>query len=150
MVRLGIGLYGIDPAAKFQKQLQQIGTLKTVISQIRNIFSSESIGYGRKGKVKRLSRVAIVAIGYADGLDRKFGNGKGFVMIHGKPAKIIGNICMDMTMVDVTAIDCKEGDDVIVFGNNPTVIELSKKIDTIPYEILTGISQRVKRVYFYE
>lgn len=150
MVRLGIGLYGIDPAAKFQKQLQQIGTLKTVISQIRNILSSESIGYGRKGKVKRLSRVAIVAIGYADGIDRKFGNGKGFVMIQGKPAKIIGNICMDMTMVDVTAIDCKEGDDVIVFGNNPTVIELSKKIDTIPYEILTGISQRVKRVYFYE
>ena len=150
MVRLGIGLYGIDPAEEVQKQLQQIGTLKTVISQIRNISADESIGYGRKGKVDRASRIAIIAIGYADGLNRKLSNGIGYMLVNGKPAPIIGNICMDMTMIDVTNIDCKEGDEVIVFGAGLDISALADKVGTIPYEILTSISQRVKRVYFYE
>ena len=150
MVRLGIGLYGIDPAEEVQKQLQQIGTLKTVISQIRNISANESIGYGRKGKVDKASRIAITAIGYADGLNRRLSNGNGYMSVNGKPAPIIGNICMDMTMIDVTDIDCKEGDEVIVFGAEPVISSLAEKIGTIPYEILTSISQRVKRVYFYE
>lgn len=150
MVRLGIGLYGIDPAEELQKQLQQIGTLKTVISQIREISADESIGYGRKGKVDKASRIAITAIGYADGLIRKLSNGIGSMIVNGKLAPIIGNICMDMTMIDVTNIDCKEGDDVIVFGSELDISAVADKLGTIPYEILTSISQRVKRVYFYE
>ncbi len=150
MVRLGIGLYGIDPAEELQKQLQQIGTLKTVISQIRNISADESIGYGRKGKVDKASRIAITAIGYADGLNRKLSNGIGYMLVNGKAAPIIGNICMDMTMIDVTNIDCKEGDEVIVFGAGLDISAIADKVGTIPYEILTSISQRVKRVYFYE
>lgn len=150
MVRLGIGLYGIDPAEEVQKQLQQIGTLKTVISQIRTISADESIGYGRKGKVDKTSRIAITAIGYADGLNRKLSNGIGYMLVNGKAAPVIGNICMDMTMIDVTDIECMEGDEVIVFGAGLDISELAEKVGTIPYEILTSISQRVKRVYFYE
>jgi alanine racemase len=150
MVRLGIGLYGIDPAEEVQKQLHQIGTLKTVISQIRNISKDESIGYGRKGRVDRASRIAITAIGYADGLNRKLSNGNGYMLVNGKPAPIVGNICMDMTMIDVTDIECKEGDEVIIFGAELNISDVAKKVGTIPYEILTSISQRVKRVYFYE
>lgn len=150
MVRLGIGLYGIDPALKVQKQLQAIGNLKTVISQIRNISIEESIGYGRRGKVNRPSRIAIVAIGYADGLDRKLGNGNGYMLVNGKQATIIGSICMDMTMIDVTEIICQEGDEVIVFGGELNIEILAEKLGTIPYEILTSISQRVKRVYYAE
>ncbi len=150
MVRLGVGLYGIDPAFEIQNQLQQIGTLKTVISQIRHIEPSESIGYGRKGVVTKPSRIAIVAIGYADGLDRKLSNGVGYMLVNNKQAPIIGNICMDMTMIDVTEIDCQEGDEAIVFGANPTITQVAEKLQTIPYEILTSISQRVKRVYYAE
>jgi alanine racemase len=150
MVRLGIGLYGIDPAEEVQKQLHQIGTLKTVISQIRNISKDESIGYGRKGRVDRASRIAITAIGYADGLNRKLSNGNGYMLVNGKPAPIVGNICMDMTMIDVTDIECKEGDEVIIFGAELNISDVAKKVGTIPYEILTSISQRVKRVYYYE
>lgn len=150
MVRLGIGLYGIDPAAMVQKQLQQIGTLKTVISQIRQINTTESVGYGRKGKVAKASTIAITAIGYADGLNRLLSNGNGYMLVNGKSAPIIGNICMDMTMIDVTGIDCKPGDEVIVFGKDLPVTVLADKLQTIPYEILTSISQRVKRVYYYE
>ncbi len=150
MVRLGIGLYGIDPAVELQNHLQQIGTLKTVISQIRNISAEESIGYGRKGKVDKASRIAITAIGYADGLNRKLSNGIGYMLVNGKPAPIVGNICMDMTMIDVTEIDCKEGNEVIVFGAELDINAVAEKVGTIPYEILTSISQRVKRVYFYE
>ena len=150
MVRLGIGLYGIDPSHEVQEQLQPIGTLKTVISQIRNIETTESIGYGRKGKVNKPSRIAIVAIGYADGLDRKLGNGNAFMLVNQKPAPIIGSVCMDMTMIDVTDIDCKEGDEVIIFGKEISLASLAAKLDTIPYEILTSISQRVKRVYYSE
>lgn len=150
MVRLGIGLYGIDPALEIQKQLQAIGNLKTVISQIRNISIVESIGYGRRGKVNKPSRIAIVAIGYADGLDRKLGNGNGYMLVNEKKAPIIGSICMDMTMIDVTEIICQEGDEVIVFGGELSIEIIAEKLGTIPYEILTSISQRVKRVYYAE
>ncbi len=150
MVRLGIGLYGIDPADKLSKQLQPIGTLKTVISQIRNIKSHETIGYSRRGNVQRDSQIAVVAIGYADGLNRRLGNGKGYMMINGHKAPILGSICMDMTMIDVTGINCREGDEVLVMGKEIDINEIAGKIGTIPYEVLTGISQRVKRVYFYE
>lgn len=150
MVRLGIGLYGIDPAEKIQKQLQPVGTLKTVISQIRKVKSHETVGYSRKGTVQRDSRIAIVAIGYADGLSRKLGNGKGYMMVNGHKAVTVGKICMDMTMIDVTDIYCKEGDEVIVLGKDIAISEFADKIGTIPYEVLTGISQRVKRVYYYE
>lgn len=150
MVRLGIGLYGIDPALEVQKQLQAIGSLKTVISQIRNISVDESIGYGRRGTVNKPSRIAIVAIGYADGLDRKLSNGNGYMLVNGKKAPIIGSICMDMTMIDVTEINCQEGDEVAVFGGELGIEILAEKLGTIPYEILTSISQRVKRVYYAE
>jgi alanine racemase len=150
MVRLGIGLYGIDPALEVQKQLQAIGSLKTVISQIRNISVDESIGYGRKGTVNKPSQIAIVAIGYADGLDRKLSNGNGYMLVNGKKAPIIGSICMDMTMIDVTEIICQEGDEVIVFGGELSIEIIAEKLGTIPYEILTSISQRVKRVYYAE
>lgn len=150
MVRLGIGLYGIDPSIKVQKQLQQIGTLKTVISQLREIKNHETIGYSRKGTVNHDAKIATVAIGYADGLNRRLGNGKGYMMLNGQRAQIIGSICMDMTMLDVTGIDCKEGDEVIVFGKDPNIVDIADKTGTIPYEILTSVSQRVKRVYYYE
>jgi len=150
MVRLGIGLYGVDPSAKFQTQLENVGSLKTIISQLRKIKAGESVGYSRKGQVKEDATIAVVAIGYADGLDRGLSNGKGHMLVNGKPAPIVGNICMDMTMLDVSRIDCKEGDEVLVFGKDLPITELAKNIDTIPYEILTGISQRVRRVYFQE
>ncbi|TAE86995.1 MAG: bifunctional UDP-N-acetylmuramoyl-tripeptide:D-alanyl-D-alanine ligase/alanine racemase [Bacteroidetes bacterium] len=150
MVRLGIGLYGIDPSEKLQKQLQSVGTLKTVVSQIRKVKSHETVGYSRKGTVQRDSTIAIVAIGYADGLNRKLGNGRGYMLINGQKAPIVGKICMDMTMIDVTDIHCKEGDEVIVLGKEIEIGEFADKLGTIPYEILTGISQRVKRVYYYE
>lgn len=150
MVRLGIGLYGVDPSAKFQSQLENVGSLKTIISQLRKIKAGESVGYSRKGQVKEDATIAVVAIGYADGLDRGLSNGNGHMLVNGKPAPIVGNICMDMTMLDVSRIDCKEGDEVLVFGKDLPITELAKNIDTIPYEILTGISQRVRRVYFQE
>jgi Alr-MurF fusion protein len=150
MVRLGIGLYGIDPSAGLQKQLLPIGTLKTVVSQLRNVKAHETIGYSRRGVVNIDSLIATVAIGYADGLNRKLGNGKGSMLIHGKRVPTIGSICMDMTMLDVTGMDVKEGDEVIVFGNENDLNSVADKIGTIPYEVLTSISQRVKRVYYYE
>ncbi len=150
MVRLGIGLYGIDPAEKLQKQLQVVGTLKTVISQIREVKSHETIGYGRKGTVQRDSSIAVVAIGYADGLNRRLSNGKGYMMVNGQKAPIVGSVCMDMTMIDVTDIICKDGDEVIVFGKEINISDIATKTGTIPYEVLTSVSQRVKRIYFYE
>ncbi|MFN5886112.1 MAG: bifunctional UDP-N-acetylmuramoyl-tripeptide:D-alanyl-D-alanine ligase/alanine racemase [Bacteroidota bacterium] len=150
MVRLGIGLYGIDPSGNMQKELQHIGVLKTVISQLRQIRSHETVGYSRKGKVTRDTMIATVAIGYADGLNRRLGNGRGYMLVNGKRAPVVGSICMDMTMLDVTDIACKEGDEVIVFGKEPGIMEIADKTGTIPYEVLTAISQRVKRVYFWE
>jgi alanine racemase len=150
MVRLGIGLYGISNDEEEQKELENVGTLKSVISQIRTIDKGESVGYGRRFIADRSTKVATIPIGYADGIRRSWGNGVGFVTINGKQAKIIGSICMDMLMVDVTDIDCKEGNTVIIFGENPTVPFMAKQLNTIPYEILTSISQRVKRVFFRE
>lgn len=148
MVRLGIGLYGVS--ASGQKGLRNVSTLKTTILQIQNVPANDSIGYSRMSYVKRDSRIAIIPIGYADGLNRHFSNGGGEVSIHGKRCPIIGNICMDACMIDVTEIDAREGDSVIIFGEELPVNELSNKLNTIPYEILTSISPRVKRVYYRE
>ena len=150
MVRLGIGLYGISNDEEEQKSLETVGTLKSVISQIRTIEEGESVGYSRRFIANKTTKVATIPIGYADGIRRSWGNGVGYVVINNQQAKIIGSICMDMLMVDVTDIDCKEGNSVIVFGENPTVNYIAKQLNTIPYEILTSISQRVKRVFFRE
>ena len=150
MVRLGIGLYGIDSTTEVQHRLQNVTTLKTTIAQIKNLKKGETIGYSRKGIATKDMRTATVRIGYADGYPRILSNGKGKMMINGNPAPVIGNICMDMTMLDITDIDANEGDEVIVFGEEPTVSNVAKWADTISYEILTNISQRVKRVYFEE
>jgi alanine racemase len=148
MVRLGIGVYGVSNDPVEQKYLENVGTLKSVISQIRTITVGESVGYGRKFMAEKPTKVATIPIGYADGISRGWGNGAGFVNIKDKKAKILGSVCMDMLMVDVTEIDCTEGDSVIVFGESPTVAQIAKKLNTIPYEILTSISQRVKRVFY--
>ncbi len=150
MVRLGIGLYGISNDAEEQKELQQVGTLKSIISQIRTISKDESVGYGRRFIASDTTKIATIPIGYADGIRRSWGQGVGYVTINGKQAKIVGSICMDMLMVDVTHIDCKEGQTIIIFGENPTVNFIAKQLNTIPYEILTSISQRVKRVFYRE
>ncbi len=150
MVRLGIGLYGIASVGFEQKELQNVGTLKTIISQIKVIPKNDSIGYGRKWMAHQETTIAIIPIGYADGLNRKLGNGKGKVMINNKLVPIIGNICMDMCIIDITGISAKENDEVIIFGEEYSIHHLAEDLDTIPYEILTGISARVKRVYFQE
>ena len=150
MVRLGIGLYGISNDAEEQKELEIVGTLKSVISQIRTIEKDESVGYGRRFIATETTKIATIPIGYADGISRAWGQGVGYVLINNTPAKIIGSICMDMLMVNITGIDCKEGNTVIIFGENPTVNFMAKQLNTIPYEILTSISQRVKRVFFRE
>ncbi|WP_109831273.1 bifunctional UDP-N-acetylmuramoyl-tripeptide:D-alanyl-D-alanine ligase/alanine racemase [Reichenbachiella versicolor] len=150
MVRLGIGLYGFDPSQSDDGQVQPIGTLKSFVSQVKLIPAGESIGYGRAGFAQSDMQIAVVPIGYADGYIRAFGNGKGQMMINGSLVSTVGNICMDMTMIDVTDVKVKSGDEVIVFGENPTIKDLSDWIGTIPYEILTNISQRVKRVYSSE
>ncbi|MDN3678615.1 bifunctional UDP-N-acetylmuramoyl-tripeptide:D-alanyl-D-alanine ligase/alanine racemase [Flavobacterium paronense] len=150
MVRLGIGLYGISNDSEEQKELEIVGTLKSVISQIRTIEADESVGYGRRFIATETTKIATIPIGYADGISRSWGHGVGYVLINNKPAKIVGSICMDMLMVNVTGIDCKEGNTVIIFGENPTVNFMAKQLNTIPYEILTSISQRVKRVFFRE
>ncbi len=147
MVRLGIGLYGIDPDPEMQEHLQEVSTLKTSISQIKEIERGESVGYGRAFVAQKPTTIATLAIGYADGYDRRFGNGVGKVIVDGKMAKVVGNICMDMTMVDVTGIDAREGDEVIVFGTELSVKSLADSIGTIPYEILTNVGNRVKRVF---
>ncbi|WP_420388479.1 bifunctional UDP-N-acetylmuramoyl-tripeptide:D-alanyl-D-alanine ligase/alanine racemase [Roseivirga sp.] len=150
MVRLGIGLHGVEVNKKFQGRLQKPARLKTVISQIRKVKQGESIGYGRKGKAIDDMEIAVIAIGYADGYLRIFSNGNAYVMVNGKKAQTIGNVCMDMTMIDVTGLEAKEGDEVIVFGESPTVNQLADWANTIPYEILTNVSGRVKRVYYSE
>ncbi len=150
MVRLGIGLYGIAATPNEQNQLEQVATLKTTISQIKNVPANETVGYSRKGKLKRDTIVATVAIGYADGISRRLSNGVGKMLVNGKLAPIIGSVCMDMCMLDITDIPAKEGDEVIIFGTEFPVTEIAKNTGTIPYEILVNVSQRVKRVYFYE
>jgi alanine racemase len=150
MVRLGIGLYGFSNQPKEQAFLEPVGTLKSIISQIRTIQAGESVGYGRRFMSTQEMRIATIPVGYADGIRRSWGNGLGFVVIKKQKATILGSICMDMLMVDVTSIACVEGNEVIVLGESPNVAEMAKKLDTIPYEILTGISQRVKRIFYRE
>ncbi|MCE6991557.1 bifunctional UDP-N-acetylmuramoyl-tripeptide:D-alanyl-D-alanine ligase/alanine racemase [Dyadobacter sp. CY323] len=150
MVRLGIGLYGVEATGQDQRSLQSVGTLKTIVSQIKYLSSGETVGYSRKGVVDHDSAIATLAIGYADGYDRGLGNGIGRVSVNGILCPTIGNICMDMTMVDVTDAQVEEGDEVIVFGKEIPITEIAKNINTIPYEILTGIGDRVKRVFYKE
>ncbi|MDD3080360.1 MAG: bifunctional UDP-N-acetylmuramoyl-tripeptide:D-alanyl-D-alanine ligase/alanine racemase [Paludibacter sp.] len=148
MVRLGIGHYGISSLPEVK--LKQVCALKTIVLQLKNIKAGETVGYSRNGKVEKDKRIAIIPVGYADGFDRKLGNGAGEVYINGKRAKVIGNVSMDLTTVDVTGIDVNEGDAVEVFGDNITITEVAGWLKTIPYEILTSISRRVKRVYYQE
>ncbi len=150
MVRLGIGLYGISNDPEEQKYLENVSTLKSIISQIRTISAGESVGYGRRFIAEKTTKIATIPIGYADGISRQWGNGVGFVTINNQKATIVGSVCMDMLMVDVTEIVCKESDPVIIFGENPSVNFMAQKLQTIPYEILTSISQRVKRIFFRE
>lgn len=146
MVRTGIGLYGFGNDPQENKQLKPVGTLKTVISQIHAIEVGQSVGYNRGYIAKTPTRTATLPIGHADGIPRSYGKGKGWVTINGKKAHILGNVCMDMIMVDVSAIECEEGDEVIVFGPQATAEELSAAINSISYELITAVSQRVKRV----
>ena len=151
MVRLGIGLYGIDSNAQMQTNLKNVSTLTTTISQIKKITGGETIGYGRMGKVETDSTIAVVRIGYADGYPRRLGNGQGKMLLKNKLVPVIGNVCMDMTMLDVSTVkNLKEGDEVIIFGEALSLQMLSSWAETIPYEIMTRISERVKRVYYQE
>jgi alanine racemase len=150
MVRLGIGLYGFDNTGQILDKLIPIGKLKTNISQIIRLKKGDSVGYGRKGKLDRDSSIATIAIGYADGFSRAFSNGKAHVFLKGQTAPVIGNVCMDMTMIDVTNLNVNEGDEVVIFGVEHPLQHLADAIHTIPYEILTNVSERVKRVYVSE
>lgn len=148
MVRLGISLYGVS--ASGLNGLRNVCTLKTTILQIKHIKAGETVGYGRKGHFDHDATIATIRIGYADGISRQFGNGVGVVLVNGHQVSIVGNICMDLTMIDVTGIEVKEGDIVTIFGENLPVTDLAKKINTIPYEIFTSISNRVKHIYYKE
>ncbi len=150
MVRLGIGLHGIASTPEEKKFLQPAASLKTSISQIRQIKAGDTIGYNRKQVAKKDMTIAVTGIGYADGFPRRLGNNQGMMLVKGMPAPVSGNVCMDLTMIDVTGIDAKEGDEVIVFGQGLPITQVAEMAGTIPYEILTGISQRVKRVYYHE
>lgn len=132
------------------KPLSTVCSLKTTILQIRSLEKGDTVGYSRRGVLEHSSRVAALPIGYADGLDRHLGNGNAYCLVNNKRAKYVGSICMDVCMIDVTGIDCKEGDSVEIFGENLPVNELSNILGTIPYEILSTVSNRVKRVYYSE
>ena len=148
MCRLGLGLYGVDP--RDNRILNTVSTLKTTILQMRHVPAGDTVGYSRKGKIERDSVIAAIPIGYADGLNRHLGNRHCYCLVNGQKAEYVGNICMDVAMIDVTGIDCHEGDKVEIFGEHLPVTVLSDVIDTIPYEVLTGVSHRVKRVYFQD
>ncbi len=150
MVRLGIGLYGIESSGIEPVQVLPVGTLRTIVSQIKTVRVGDSVGYSRRGVLDHDARIATLAIGYADGYDRRFGNGVGEVWVNGTLCPTVGNVCMDMTMIDVTEATVSEGDEVEIFGQNVSVSELAKRIDTIPYELLTSVSERVKRVFYTE
>lgn len=145
MVRSGIGLYGFGNSETENKNFRPIASLKSVISQIHNIEKGETVGYNRAYKSESSIKTATIPIGHADGLGRPYGNGRGYVIISGKKAPIVGNVCMDMIMVNITGIDCHEGDEVIVFDASNTADELAHSANTISYELITAISQRVKR-----
>ena len=148
MVRLGLGLYGVD--SRTNKTLYNASTLRTTILQIHNVPAGESVGYSRRTMLTRDSRIASIPIGYADGLDRHLGNRHGYCLVKGQKAEYVGNICMDVCMIDVTDIPCSEGDPVIIFGEELPTSTLAEWLDTIPYEIMTSVSNRVKRIYFQE
>ncbi|MDD6821681.1 MAG: bifunctional UDP-N-acetylmuramoyl-tripeptide:D-alanyl-D-alanine ligase/alanine racemase [Paraprevotella sp.] len=148
MVRLGLGLYGVD--SRTNKTLYNASTLRTTILQIHNVPAGESVGYSRRTMLTRDSRIASIPIGYADGLDRHLGNRHGYCLVKGQKAEYVGNICMDVCMIDVTDIPCSEGDSVIIFGEELPTSTLAEWLDTIPYEIMTSVSNRVKRIYFQE
>ena len=148
MCRLGLGLYGVDP--RDNRIINTVSTLKTTILQMRHVPAGDTVGYSRKGKIDRDSVIAAIPIGYADGLNRHLGNRRCYCLVNGQKAEYVGNICMDVAMIDVTGIDCHEGDMVEIFGEHLPVTTLSDIIDTIPYEVLTGVSNRVKRVYFQD
>jgi alanine racemase len=150
MVRLGIGLYGVGINDAEQKQLLNVSSLKTTISQIKQVKAGDTVGYSRKGKITKPTTIATVPIGYADGLNRRLGNGTGHLYVHNKPAPIVGNVCMDMCMIDITGINAQEGDEVIVFNSAETLNQLANTLCTISYEVLTSVSARVKRVYLQE
>ena len=150
MVRLGIGVYGVAICDEDRGKLHNVMSLKTTIKQIKEYEPGETIGYGRHGKITKPSRIAVVPIGYADGLRRQLGNGNACFWVNGKAAPIIGNICMDLTMIDVTGIDCQEDDTAVLFDDNHPIEAIAEACDTIPYEIMTRISQRVKRIYVKE
>jgi alanine racemase len=150
MVRLGIGMYGVGFNEIEKQNLENISSLKTRVSQIKELETGETVGYNRKGIAHKKMKIATIPIGYADGFSRKLGNGNFHVFINKQACKTIGNICMDMCMVDVTDVLCEEGDEVIVFDSNEQLMELSESMETIPYEVLTSISTRVKRVYVQE
>lgn len=149
-VRLGIGMYGISDDEETQKKLKNVVTFKTVISKISEIEAGETVSYGRRFKAEKNTKIATLPVGYADGIRRSLGNGVGRVNVHGRLVPIIGTICMDMLMLDVTDCPCKEGDEVIIFGENPSIVDVAETMGTIPYEVLTSISSRVKRVYYRE
>ena len=148
MVRLGLGLYGISPVG--DRLLHPISTLKSTILQIHDVPESETVGYSRRGRLVRPSRIASIPIGYADGLNRRLGNGLGHCIVNGQPAPYVGNICMDVCMIDITDIPCHEGDSVEIFGPTLPVTQLAQWLGTIPYEVMTGISTRVRRIYTVE
>lgn len=145
MVRLGLGLYGISPVDN--RTIYNVVALKTTILQIREVEATTTVGYSRRGVLNRPSRIAALPIGYADGLNRRLGNGRGYCLVNGQPAPYVGNICMDVCMIDVTDIPCNEGDSVEIFGDNLPVAQLATWLETIPYEVLTSVSERVKHVY---
>jgi alanine racemase len=150
MVRLGIGMYGIGVNEAEQKQLQHVGKLSTKISQLKHVKKGDTIGYNRNGKLEKDTTIATIPIGYADGFSRQLGNGKHGVYINNHFCRTVGNICMDMCMIDVSNVGCKEGDEVIIFENNLQLIKTAEALDTITYEVLTSVSSRVKRIYVQE
>jgi alanine racemase len=150
MVRLGIGLYGVGVDGNEQRNLQPVSRLKSIVSQIKQVKKGETVGYGRKGKSTTDITIATVPIGYADGVSRSLSNGKGSFWVNGTLCPIIGNVCMDMTMIDISAAKVHEGDEVEIFGEHHTILKVAQDLNTIPYEVLTDVSARVKRVYFQE
>lgn len=145
MVRSGIGLYGFGNSAEEDANLAPMAELKTIVSQIHHLEKGESLGYNRAFIAEKLTKIATLPLGHADGINRIYGKGKGIVFVKGKPAPIIGNVCMDMIMIDITGIECKEGDEVIIFGKKNSAEDFAKRGGTISYELITSVSQRVKR-----
>ena len=150
MVRVGIGMYGIDPTLKDNKELETVFSLRTTVSQIKTLGAEDTIGYGRLGKSNKPRKIATLSIGYADGYSRSFSNGAGKFLIHGNLVSVVGNVCMDMTMVDVTGLDVSENDEALVFGKELSILQVAKWINTIPYEILTNTGPRVRKIYHIE